>query len=143
MLMATVIDGFITTDLAAAFVKSSPDAVRAAYYMIQAIAGVALTDIARVAWVCQSVAAVAWSLALLRDAGLARRTGVIGLVTGVLPGLAVVAAGSQMTATVVVGVLLVQAVWNLAAALYLLRCGQVQTAVAASREGSGFQAATI
>jgi hypothetical protein len=61
--------------------------------MIQAVAGVALTDIARVAWVCQSVTAVAWSLALLCDAGLARKTGVIGLVTGALPGLAVVVAG--------------------------------------------------
>jgi hypothetical protein len=130
MLVATVIDGFISTDLAAAFVTKSPDAVRAGYWMIQAVAGVALTDIARVAWVCQSLAAVAWSLALLRDAGLARKTGVIGLVTGVLPGLAVVAAGSRMTATVVVGILLVQAIWNLTAAWYLLRCGQGQTGAA-------------
>jgi hypothetical protein len=120
MLVATIIDGFIGTDLAALFVTGSPEAVRAGYWMIQAIAGVALTDIARVAWVCQSVAAVAWSLALLRDAGLARKVGMVGLVAGVLPGVAVIAVGSRMTQTVVVGVLLLQGIWNLAAAAYLL-----------------------
>jgi hypothetical protein len=73
MLVATIIDGFISTDAAALFATKSPEAVRVGYWMIQAMAGVALTDIARVAWVCQSVAAVAWSLAMLRDAGGRRR----------------------------------------------------------------------
>ena len=120
MLVATVIDGFISTDLAALFATASPEAVRAGYWMIQAIAGVALTDIARVAWVCQSVAAVAWACALLRERGLPRRLGMAGLVSGVLPAIAVIAAGQRMTATVVVGILLVQAIWNLTAAAYLL-----------------------
>jgi hypothetical protein len=121
MLVATLIDGFISTDMAALFATKSPEAVRAGYWMIQAIAGVALTDIARVAWVCQSVAAVTWSLTLLRDLGLARKTGMVGLVSGALPAVAVVVAGSRMTEAVVVGILLVQAVWNLTAATYLLR----------------------
>jgi hypothetical protein len=121
MLVATIIDGFISTDTAALFATKSPEAVRVGYWMIQALAGVALTDIARVAWVCQSVAAVAWSLAMLRDAGLARKAGVVGLVTGALPGVAVVAVGAHMTEIVVVGILLVQALWNLTAATYLLR----------------------
>jgi hypothetical protein len=120
MLVATIMDGFISTDLAAMFVTRAPETVKTGFWMIQAIAGVALTDIARVAWVCQSLAAVAWSLALLRDAGLARKVGMVGLVAGVLPGVAVIAVGSRMTATVVVGVLVLQAVWNLAAATYLL-----------------------
>jgi hypothetical protein len=120
MLVATIIDGLVGTDMAALFVTGSPEAVRAGYWMIQAIAGIALTDIARVAWVCQSVAAVAWSLALLRDAGLARKLGMAGLVTGTLPGVAVIAAGSHMTETVVVGILLLQGLWNLGAATWLL-----------------------
>jgi len=61
MLVATTIDGFISTDTAALFVTKSPEGVRVGYWMIQAMAGVALTDIAR----------VAWSLAMVRDAGLA------------------------------------------------------------------------
>lgn len=120
MLIATLIDGFISTDMAALFATKSPEAVRAGYWMIQAVAGVGLTDIASLAWVFQAVAAVAWSLALLRDAGLARWVGMVGLVTGALPGVAVVVAGSHMTPTVVVGILLVQAIWNLTAGTYLL-----------------------
>jgi hypothetical protein len=120
MLAATIIDGFIGTDTAALFVNKSPEAVRVGYWLVQVIAGVALTDIARFAWVCQSLAAVAWSLALLRETGLARKLGVTGLITGALPGVAVVAAGANMTEGVVVGVLLLQGVWNLGAAAYLL-----------------------
>lgn len=121
MLVATIIDGFISTDMAALFVNKSPEAVRSGYWMIQAMAGAALTDIARVAWVCQSMAAVAWACALLRERGLTRKLGMAGLVSGALPAIAVVAVGSRMTATVVVGILLIQAVWNLTAATYLLR----------------------
>lgn len=120
MLIATLIDGFISTDMAALFATKSPEAVRAGYWMIQAVAGVGLTDIASLAWVFQAVAAVVWSLALLRDAGLARWVGMVGLVSGALPGVAVVVAGSHMTPTVVVGILLVQAIWNLTAGTYLL-----------------------
>lgn len=137
MLVATTIDGFISTDTAALFATKSPEAVRVGYWMIQAIAGVALTDIARVAWVCQSVAAVAWSLALLRDNGLARKVGMVGLVTGALPAVAVFVAGSGMTATVVVGILLVQAIWNLTAATYLLRGPKPPQIAAASGAGIG------
>jgi len=120
MLVATIIDGFISTDTAALFVTKSPEAVRVGYWLIQAVAGVALTDIARVAWVCQSLAAVAWSLALLRDTGWARKVGMAGVVIGALPGVAIVVAGANMTQTLVVGVLLLQGVWNLGAAACLL-----------------------
>jgi hypothetical protein len=119
MFMATIIDGFISTDTAALFVTKSPEAVRTGYWLIQALAGVALTDIARVAWVCQSLAAVAWSLALLRDAGLARKVGMAGALTGALPGVAIVVAGANMTQGLVVGILLLQGFWNLGAAACL------------------------
>lgn len=121
MLVATTIDGFISTDTAVLFATKTPEAVRVGYWMIQTMAGVALTDIARVAWVCQSVAAVAWAYALLRERGLARVLGLVGLVSGALPAIAVIAVGQHMTQSVVVGILLVQAIWNLTAATYLLR----------------------
>jgi hypothetical protein len=121
MLIATVIDGLISTDMAAAFVHGSPEAIKAGYWMIMAMSGVALTDIARVAWVFQSLAAVSWSLALLRVPGLQRNIGIFGLLVGCLPTVAVFAAGMDMTATVVVGILLVQAAWNVAAAVLLMR----------------------
>jgi hypothetical protein len=133
MLCATVIDGFISTDLAAAFVGKSADAVQAGYWMIQAIAGVGLTDLAKVAWVFMSVAVLLWSGALLPLRGLARKIGVLGLLTGALPAAAVVLTGNHMTATVVVGILLLQALWNLAVALLLMR----PSAFAASAPSDG------
>lgn len=122
MLIATVLDGFIGTDLAQMFVGKSPDAVKVAYWMIQAASNVVLIDIARVAWVCQSVAAVCWAGALIGERGHRRIVGMLGLVVGPLPTLALVLAGANMTDMVVVGILLMQAIWQVAAATVLLRC---------------------
>ncbi len=121
MLIATVIDGFISTDIAAMFVGKSPEAVKVGYWMIQAASGGALVDLARVSWVFQSVAAVCWSLALLGQQGFARKAGMVGLVVGALPALAVAVVGANLTESVVVGILLLQAAWQLTAAAVLLR----------------------
>jgi hypothetical protein len=120
MLLGTVLDGFVSGDTAAMFVGGSPEAVKVGYWIIGTLSGVVLTDVARVAWVFQSIAAVSWAFALLPERGFRRVIGVIGLLAGALPAAAVVIAGSNMNATVVVGILMVQAVWNLAAAVLLL-----------------------
>lgn len=121
MLGATILDGFISTGIAADFVNGTPEAAQAARWMIHVVEAIALTDIARVAWVLQSAAAIAWSVALLRDAGLRRVVGCIGLIAGALPAAMVIVAGAQMDLGVVIGTLLLQAVWNLAAGVFLLR----------------------
>lgn len=121
MLLATILDGFISTGIAADFVNGGPEAMQAARWMIHVVESIALTDIARVAWVLQSVAAIAWSLALLRDAGMRRAVACIGLVAGGLPAAMVIVAGAKMDLRVVVGTLLLQAVWNLAAGALMLR----------------------
>ena len=121
MFAATILDGFISTGIAADFVNGTPEAAQAARWMIHVVESIALTDIARVAWVLQSVAAIAWSVALLRDAGMRRVVGCIGLVAGGLPAAMVIAAGAQMDLSVVVGTLLLQAVWNVAAGVLMLR----------------------
>jgi hypothetical protein len=121
MLVATVIDGLISTDTAAFFVTRSPEAMRTGYWIIQAMSSVALVDIARVAWVFQSVAAVALGAAMLSGPVRSRWLGIAGTASGALPAIAVFAYGSAMTEMVVVGILLVQAVWNFIAAAYLIR----------------------
>jgi hypothetical protein len=121
MFIATIIDGFISTDIAVAFVGKSPEAVQAGYWMIQALTGIVLVDIARVSWVLQSVAVVCWAIALLKQRGLHRAIGSLGLIVGALPAITVVMVGSNMTDMVVVGILLLQALWNVAAATLLLR----------------------
>ena len=121
MFAATILDGFISTGIAADFVDGTPEAAQTARWMIHVVESIALTDIARVAWVLQSVAAIAWSVALLRDPGMRRVVGCIGLVAGGLPAVLVIAAGTQMDLSVVVGTLLLQAVWNLAAGVLMVR----------------------
>ncbi len=135
MLVATVIDGFIGTDIAVMFAGKSPEAVKAGYWMIQALTGAGLIDIAKVAWVFQSVAVVSWSCALLAQRGLARLAGAVGLLVGALPGVTVLVVGSQMTDMVVVGILLLQAAWNVTAAVLLLRSGRTLR-IAASAPGA-------
>nr|WP_199044730.1 hypothetical protein [Dyella sp. ASV24] len=121
MLLGTILDGFISTGIAADFVNGTPEAQQAARWMIHVVESIALTDIARVAWVLQSVAAIAWSFALLRDAGIRRVVGCIGLIAGGLPAMLVIAAGSKMDLSVVIGTLLLQAIWNVAVGVLMLR----------------------
>ena len=121
MLLATLLDGFVSTGIAADFVNGTPEAAQAARWMIHVVESIVLTDTARVAWVLQSVAAIAWSMALLRDAGTRRVVGWIGLVAGGLPAAMVIMAGAKMNLGVVIGTLLLQAVWNLAAGVLMLR----------------------
>lgn len=121
MLGSTLLDGFISTGIAADFANGTPEAAQAARWMIHVVESIALTDTARVAWVLQSVAAIAWSVALLRDPGMRRVVGCIGLVAGGLPAVIVIAAGAQMDLSVVIGTLLMQAIWNLAAGVLMLR----------------------
>jgi hypothetical protein len=121
MFAATILDGFISTGIAADFVNGTPEAMQAARWMIHVVESIALTDTARVAWVLQSVAAIAWSVALLRDAGMRRAIGCVGLIAGGLPAVMMIVAGAEMDLGVVVGTLLLQAVWNLAAGVLMLR----------------------
>lgn len=120
MLLGTVIDGFVSTDAAAMFLGGSPAAVEQGFRIVNTLSGVLLPDLARVAWVFQSVAAIAWSCALLRERGTQRAMGVIGLLAGALPAGIVFVVGTRMTDTVVVTILLAQAIWNLAAAAALI-----------------------
>ncbi|HZP67232.1 MAG TPA: hypothetical protein VFB32_13095 [Rudaea sp.] len=120
MLLGTVVDGFVSTDAAAMFVGGSPEAIEQGFRIVSAFSWVLLPDLARVAWVFQSVAAVAWSCALLRERGMQRAAGVVGLLAGALPAVIVFIVGTRMTDTVVVTILLAQGIWNIAAAAALV-----------------------
>lgn len=138
MLVATVIDGFISTDTAALFVAKSAEGQQMGYWLIQVIENVALTDIARISWIFESIAVVGWAMALIADGGFRRKIGALGLVAGLLPAVAVLVAGSQMDTTVVVGVLLLQAIWNIAAAVLLLRNKPAASALASPRPAPAY-----
>lgn len=123
MLIATVIDGFVSTDAAVLFAGQSPEVMATGLWIIRTFTHVVLTDAAKIAWVFQSAAVIFWAAALMQERGLRKAVGFIGLVSGAAPAIAVLMVPS-LGAGVVVGILLLQAVWNLTAGVVLLRSKQ-------------------
>mgnify|MGYP003295923565 CR=1 FL=1 len=124
MVAATLLDGFVTPHIAAdAIGTTDPRRVQFAYDLVHYI-GVVLNDAAKLGWVLQAVGAAAWSAVLLGQRATARMVGVIGLTSSVLVCVLVRVADVNMSMASLLGVLLAQSVWNLAAASFLFRrCG--------------------
>ena len=120
MIGATTLDGFVSTDLAATYVNMAPDRVKIGYDLI-VFAGVALTDLAKVGWVLQAAAALAWSVVMLHKKGAGRLVGAIGLLSSALVLAAVFGSGANMGMAAILSILVAQAIWNLAAAVFLFR----------------------
>ena len=119
MMAAAVTDGFITGDVASYYlgaghsVDTGREMIHLCYVVVQ--------DFAAAAWCLQSVGVLALAAALLRDRGLPRVVGVLGLFSGAIPPIALVATWGEMDGGVVIGILLAQLVWNVAASVLLLR----------------------
>ena len=119
MIAATLLDGFVTPHIAADAAGAAPERLRFAYDLIHFL-GLVLTDFARAGWLLQAAGALAWSLVLLRDSGLPRAIGAVGVLSSVLVGVAVTVSGANMSMGALLGILLSQLVWNLAAAVLLI-----------------------
>jgi hypothetical protein len=120
MVGATLIDGFITPHIAIGAAAASPERVQFAYDLVHFL-GLILNDMAKLGWILQAAGTLAWSLTLLRMGGAARVVGGIGLVSSALVCAIVFASGISMSMTALLSVLLAQLLWNLAAALLLMR----------------------
>ena len=120
MIAATLLDGFITPHVAMDAMHAAPERVRFAYDLVHYL-GVMLNDFAKLGWILQAVGALAWSLALMREKGFDRAIGMIGLLSSVLVGVAILASATNMSMASLLGVLLAQLIWNLAAAALLFR----------------------
>jgi hypothetical protein len=118
MVVAAVTDGFITGDVASFYlqpghsVDTGREMIHLCYVVIQ--------DFATASWFFQSVGVLTMAGALLQRQGLQRVVGALGVATGALAPIAIVATYPTMDTTVVVGILLAQLVWNGAAATLLL-----------------------
>ena len=128
MVVAAVTDGFVTGDVAGYYlqpghsVDTGREMIHLCYVVIQ--------DFATASWFFQSVGVLTLAAALLRGRGLQRVVGTLGLATGALAPIAIVATYPAMDTTVVVGILLAQLVWNVAAATLLLHRGAWQPRLA-------------
>jgi len=124
MVVAAVTDGFITGDVASYYlqpghsVDTGREMIHLCYVVVQ--------DFATASWFFQSVGVLIMAAALLQRRGLQRIVGTLGLATGALAPIAIVATYPAMDTTVVVGILLAQLVWNAAAATLLLNRGTWQ-----------------
>lgn len=119
MIVATTFDGLISTDLARNFVNASPEAAKQGFNLIVAY-GSTVTEFAKVAWVLQAVAGILWSVALMREQGLSRIIAACGVISSAVV-IAAVVLPAQMTLNMLLGILISQALWNLAAAVWLIR----------------------
>jgi hypothetical protein len=119
MVGAAVTDGFITGDVARYYLQAG-HSVETGREMVH-LCYVAIQDFAAASWTFQSVAVLALSLALLRECGLRRVVSLVGLATGTIPPIALVATWPTMDDAVVIGILSAQLLWNVAAATLLMR----------------------
>jgi hypothetical protein len=117
---ATLLDGFVTPHLAIDAIAGTPTRQAFAYEAVHAL-GIVLTDLARLGWVLQAAAGLAWSLVLVRTAGVDRIAGNVGLAANAAVVALVAVSGSRMSMTALLGILVAQMAWNLAAAAWLWR----------------------
>jgi len=119
MVVATTFDGFISSDVAEMFVKASPEGVKQGFNLIIAY-GATVGEFAKIGWVLQSVAALSWASVLVGERGLSRIIGVCGLISSAIV-IGAVVLPAQITMPVLLGILISQAIWHLAAATWLIR----------------------
>ena len=119
MVAAAVTDGFVSGDVASYYLRAghSVDTGREMIHLCYVV----VQDFAAAAWGLQSVGVLAMAWALLRERGLPRAVGILGLFSGAIPPIALVATWGAMDGGVVIGILLAQLVWNVAASVLLLR----------------------
>jgi hypothetical protein len=120
MVGATILDGFVTPHIAIDAIGASPERLAFAYNLVHYV-GVVLNDLAKLGWVLQAVGTIAWSLLLVREIGLVRVAGAVGLLSSALVVAAVVGSATNMSMASLLGVLLAQLLWNIGAAVVLMR----------------------
>lgn len=120
MLLATLLDGFVTPHVA--IDAATANATRAAFaFDLVHYLGVILNDLAKLGWILQAAGTLAWSLVLLQRGGRARAAGGVGLLSSALVLALLATAATRMSMASLLGVLCAQLLWNLAAAILLWR----------------------
>lgn len=120
MIGAALLDGFITPAFSAQFVGAAPDKADQAVAILT-FGWIAIQYLSKLGFIGMSIGMLGCSIPLLGEPGLARLTGVIGLVSGGLPVAFLVLAKADLGPPLLLMILAVQSIWNLAAAALLVR----------------------
>jgi len=132
MIGAAMLDGFITPGYAAQFAGAPPEKAEMAVAILQ-LAWTMLQYLSVLGFIGMSVGMLGVSLPLLQAGGLARITGIAGLISGVLPVGFLVVAQVNLDPPLLIGILAVQAIWNLTAAAWLVHGGETAAPVGLSQ----------
>ena len=123
MIGAAMVSGFIVPSLAALLPHLTPIDLQIDRQLL-ILCRVLNQWCANVAVVAMSAGIVCWSLDLCADAGLRRAVGLFGLAAGLVPAMALLLGGIHLDVHGMTLVVAVQAAWNLAIALLLIRRDQ-------------------
>lgn len=124
---AAVIDGFVGP----AFAANVPTDHAGVALDILIFASAAIQYLTKLGFVGLSIGILGCSVPLLAGSGLARWTGIMGLVAGLLPAGFILVLDPSLGPHLLIMILLVQAIWNLSAAALLLRGVGIMAALAA------------
>lgn len=123
MLGAALVSGFVITDVAALTPHDTPVDLQINRQLL-ILCGILNQACANCAVVAMSAGIGLWSIDLLRDRGVLRAIGLVGLVVGVVPIAALLSGTIRLDVHGMGLVLLIESVWNLAIAAWLIRRGR-------------------
>jgi hypothetical protein len=119
MVVAAMFDGFITPGYAAQFAGAPPDKADMAIAVLR-LGWTQIQYFSVLGFIGMSLGMLGVSLPLLQAGGLARITGIAGLISGVLPVAFLIIARVDLDPPLLIGILAIQSIWNLTAAAWLI-----------------------
>ncbi len=117
---ATLIDGFITPEIAARFIGTSPEAQNYAISLLRFCA-ISIQILTKFGLVAISIGILKWSAGLLLSPGAPRTVGVIGIFAGILPPVIVLLTHISLSPHSLGIIIITQAVWYAGIATLLIR----------------------
>ena len=123
MIGAALVSGFVTPNVASAMPHVTPVDLQIGRQLL-ILCGILNQTCAGFGVVAMSIGIALWSLDLLHDRGTLRGVGVLGLLVGIVPIVALLTGAIRLDVRGMSDVVLLQAAWNLAIAALLLRAGR-------------------
>ena len=120
MIGAALVSGFVIADVASLVPHETPVDLQIVHALL-ILCGILNQACANFGAIAMSAGIGLWSLDLLRDRGLIRLVGMLGCVIGLVPVIALPIGAIHLDVHGMLGVVLLQALWNLAIAALLLR----------------------